>query len=168
MSKDQKSLILMLSNSQHSINRKFANELKHSLSCELIELKNYQVDFYSVDLEATNFPDKIKTLVRKIKEHSNLIFVTPEHNGFIPAFAKNIIDWMTRDEQYGRNQFLKGLNGVICCVTPATAGGGKTVLELLDKFLSFSGLNVKGTVLVNGYHENFDFKPFIEQVKKLI
>lgn len=158
----------MLANSKNSINRKFAKALEQQLNAELIELVDYQVDFYCEDLEKDHFPEKIKSLVRKLHDHKTLIFVTPEHNGFVPAFAKNTIDWMTRDTQYGKNQFLKELDGIICCVTPAAKSGGKTVLELLTKFFSFSGLNVKGAVLVNGYHDGFDFQPFITDVQKLI
>ena len=90
------------STSKHSINKQLvAHTLSHfdSDSCTLLDLYDFEMPLFSVDLEATTgHPDAAKRLLAHIASADLLIISMAEHNGSYTAAFKNIFDWCSRVE----------------------------------------------------------------------
>ena len=88
------------SNSKTSINKKlvsFAGSLIEQANVELLDLNDFDVPTYSVDLEQeAGIPSNAEQLLEKIKTSDGLILSLAEHNGAYSAVFKSLFDWMSR------------------------------------------------------------------------
>ncbi|QCE42685.1 NADPH-dependent FMN reductase [Psychroserpens sp. NJDZ02] len=90
------------SNSSTSINKQlatYASSLLENVSVEVLDLNNFEVPIYGVDLEAASgFPDKAKQFFDKITDSDGVVVSLAEHNGAYTAAFKNLLDWLSRIE----------------------------------------------------------------------
>lgn len=88
------------STSQQSINKRFARHtLTHfqEYTHELIDLNDYAMPLFSVDLERENgYPEAAQQLLDKIATADLLVISMAEHNGNYTAAFKNTLDWCSR------------------------------------------------------------------------
>jgi chromate reductase len=151
----KKIIVFTASTNPHSINREllrpavsyFNNERIH-----VVELKDIEVPVYSECLEnSAGIPDQIYTLYRSFSQADAFIFSTPEHNGLLPAFFKNVIDWMSRI-----NQTIFFNKPVFVLSTSPGANGGATSVNILKQVLPFWGAKPVFTYSLGYFHKNFD------------
>jgi len=149
----QKVIAFSGSNSRHSINsaliRYTASQLE---SCDVISLTDYDVPMYGIDLENINgIPEGIKDLMHKIMTYDAVIISTPEHNSLMPAFFKNILDWLSRT----RIKYLEEKNVIVMSAAPGK-GGAKNAGDYVEKIIGYAGANVVGRFSLPLFPENFD------------
>ncbi len=140
------------SNSSQSINHElvaYIGSLIKDHSIKVIKLTDFDIPMFSEDLERGGFPEDLKKLHSEIVKHDGLIMSVPEHNGSLPAFFKNILDWLSRFDR----PFLAGIKIFLTSTSPGGRGGrssldaAKTLLpyfkgEIVDSFsLSFFSKN---------------------------
>ena len=93
------------SNNSQSINKELVRYTcnlidKSKTEVKFIELEHYHAPVYGIDLEkAEGFPADIKELRELMLSMDGFIISSPEHNGMIPAFFKNYIDWLSRVDE---------------------------------------------------------------------
>ncbi|WP_187149969.1 NADPH-dependent FMN reductase [Candidatus Mycoplasma haematobovis] len=100
----KKILLISASNSEPSINNEILQEIVKKTEFDSLNLLKYSNIPMLVKFQKV--PEEIHELYLLFKEYETLVFFAPEHNGYISAFFKNIIDWLSRIEI----DFLKSKN----------------------------------------------------------
>jgi chromate reductase, NAD(P)H dehydrogenase (quinone) len=83
------------SNRRESINRRLAEAFIRLGESEKFEFELVRIDdlpMYNSDLETAR-PAAVVRFVNEVDAADAALFVTPEHNGSIPAVLKNALDW---------------------------------------------------------------------------
>ena len=144
------------SNNNQSINQNLihmtaSKVTKHTVT--VIDLNNYPMPIYSIEIEAQGIPEAVKQLRQVMLEHDALIIASPEHNGSMPAFLKNVIDWLSRAAQPGQPFFGETKKPVLLLSTSSGAGGGATNLNTMATLMPWWGGDVKGIYSLASYNE---------------
>ncbi|QZX49358.1 NADPH-dependent FMN reductase [Mycoplasma sp. E35C] len=136
-----KAIIVSCSNTNFktSINYDLASKIAHKGSFDLLNLADYNVELFSIDIKA-NVPAKINELKAKLLAYEKIVFITPEINGYLAAFAKNIFDWLSLE-----GAWLKDKKAYVATATPG-AKGGPMVRSIFSQVLEFFGAKVLGSV----------------------
>lgn len=159
-------VIIICSSSINSINKNFGKQIiKYYPNIDLIDAFEYNVEIYSEEKNKIGIPKKIEEYLDKILQYKNLIFITAEHNGYVPSFFKNILDWSSVSSK--GMKYLENKNSIIVCASPGSTGG-KNVREFLAKNLLFTGTKVLGTVGVPYYKHDIESKQYIEEIISLL
>lgn len=112
------------SNSSNSVNQqlvKHAAGLLKAHEITVINLTAFDAPIFSEDLEKeSGVPENILKLKELFNEHDAYMIASPEHNGMMPAFFKNITDWLSRS---GGKTF-QGKPVMLMSTSPG-GGGGK-------------------------------------------
>jgi NAD(P)H-dependent FMN reductase len=136
------------SNSKHSINKKlatFAASLFENAEVEVLDLNDYQMPLFGVDIEASiSFLDKIATA-------DVLVVSLAENNGNYAVAFKNIFDWCSR---IGAKVFQD--KPMLLMATSPGARGGASVLEIAKNAFPRYGAIIKGTFSLPSFNDNFD------------
>lgn len=147
------------SNSKDSINQHLASYTAKKISkgrynIEIVELKNYEPEIYSINKEIKNgIPFEAKDLFNKIKESDIIVISFAEHNGSYTAVYKNIFDWMSRiNPKVFDNKKLVYLS------TSPGEFGAATVLSTAVNSVPFFGGELIGSLSVPNFQENFSIK----------
>lgn len=155
-----KVLAFAASNSRSSINKRlvthaaevFAQEIDTTAETEVIDLNDYELPIYSEDREADGgVPELAKALYAKLGEADAILISYAEHNGNYSAVWKNTFDWMSRIDQ----KVFQDKPMVIMATSPGQGGGGR-VLKIAEDSIGVFGANVKGSVSVATFGDNFD------------
>jgi chromate reductase, NAD(P)H dehydrogenase (quinone) len=142
------------SSSRNSINKKlveYAANILKSTSFELIDLNDYSVPLFSVDVEKEEgFPLNAIKLDQKIENCDGIILSLAEHNGSYAAAFKNIFDWLSRIEpKIWRNKPM------LLMSTSTGARGGKGVLAAaMDRFPRHNS-NIISTFSLPSFSDHF-------------
>lgn len=140
------------SNSSSSINQKLVNIVSSyvkNAEVEVIDLRKFDAPIFSVDLEKEHgHPQSMKDLFELMSSADGFIVSSPEHNGMVPAFFKNVIDWQSR---MGRKLF----NDKPAVFLAASPGGraGASVLGHLLSIMPFQGAKVVGGHGIGNFHD---------------
>jgi len=129
MTSINKPLFFSGSNSQKSINRSLIEALAQRAgysNTNIIDLRNFPMPMYSDTEEEKGIPHEAGSLLEIIENHDTLIIAVPEHNSGMPAFFKNIVDWMSRARK--SYKVLSGKKVVLICASPGY-GGTNTLLN---------------------------------------
>lgn len=141
------------SNSSKSINQQLvqiAASMVEGHEVEVIDLRYYDAPLYGIDLEnKEGIPPSILKLKSKIQSADGMIIATPEHNGSMPAFLKNTIDWLSRI-----NQKVFDDKPVLFIATSPGGRGGKSALEHLVSIMPYRGAKVVGSFSLPSFNEN--------------
>ncbi|MEM6643419.1 MAG: NAD(P)H-dependent oxidoreductase [Bacteroidota bacterium] len=96
----KKALVFGASNSQNSINKKFAVFAAVSLTgveLDIADLNDYLLPVYSIDLEKEmGVHDSALKFYDLIKQSDAIVISMAEYNGLHTAAFKNLWDWMSR------------------------------------------------------------------------
>ncbi|HKJ41119.1 MAG TPA: NAD(P)H-dependent oxidoreductase [Sunxiuqinia sp.] len=115
---------------------------------EVVNLREFNVPIYGIDQEnSTGIPRSIFILKEKLQSASGFIIASPEHNGSMPAFFKNIIDWLSRIDQ----NIFNNKPTILFSASPG-ANGGKTNLAHLAKLMPFWGAEVIETFSIGNFN----------------
>lgn len=153
----KKILIFSGSNSSRSINFKlliYVSEFINDYDVEVIKLTDYDIPMFSEDIERdTGYSKGLKILHSKIRRADGLIISVPEHNGNLPAFFKNILDWLSRLER----SFLEKKKIFLLGTSPGR-GGASSSMEQAKKIIpAFKG-DIVASFNLPSFTRNFSDK----------
>lgn len=161
------------SNSRHSINRKFvtyAAGLFKNADVEVLDLNDYPVPLFSVDLEKEiPPPEAVGRFLEKIGSADLLIISLAENNSSFNAGFKNLFDWNSRTNV---KQF-QGKPMLLLSTSPGRRGGA-SVLAHAKAIFPFYGAEIKAAFSLPSFYENFDEQngiinpEYSDQLKKIV
>ena len=122
------------SNSNESINKQlvtYASSLTENVSVEILDLNDFDVPLFGVDLEAKmGHPDNAKEFVKRIKGADGIMISLAEHNGAYSSVFKNLFDWMSRIEQ----KTFMDKPMLLMATSPGGRGGASVLAIANDRF----------------------------------
>ena len=143
------------SSSRNSINKllvTYAASLLESDETEILELNDFELPLFSVDLEAElGQPELAKVFLKKLADADAIIISFAEHNLSYSAAYKNLFDWCSRIDP----KVFQGKPMVLLSASPAGHGGKTVLATALKSAPSFSG-EVKASLSVPSFNSNFD------------
>lgn len=145
------------SNSSTSINHRLIlaaqkEVLKAGHEMDVIRLTDYDIPMFGVDLEEEiGTPEGIIELKKKFEAYDGYIISTPEHNKNIPAFFKNILDWLSRTE----SKTMEGKPLLLMSTSPGRYGG-QNAKELIQKILPYEGGEPSAEFSLPSFNHNFN------------
>lgn len=149
----KKILAFATSNSRQSINHKALAHLTTFLPREdvqLLDIRDWDIPIYDVDLEREQgVPLPIQQLAQQLQTADGLILALAEHNAYITAFFKNILDWLSRVDRY----FLSGKKVMLVGVTPGR-GGAAYAIEAMRLLVHRYGGEVAAELKIPSYRYN--------------
>ena len=120
---------------------------------EILDLNDYELPLFSEDVEQELGQPQLATdFIAKLSSADALVVSFAEHNGLYSAAFKNLFDWCSR--QAGRNIYQD--KPMLLLATSPGARGGKSVLEIATTASPRFGGDVRASVSVPSFHENFD------------
>ncbi len=161
--KMKKILAFAGSNSSSSINFelvKYTTNLLETYEIQLLNMVDYQLPMYSIDVENTHgFSAIVKQLKENIQNADGLVIAVNEHNGGPSAYFKNMLDWLSRLDR----NFLKEKKVLLMATSPGR-GGGSGALEIVKRTLPFFGGEVVATFSLPSFNHNFDQEQGITEI----
>ena len=147
--------ILAFAGSNHakSINHQlveFTASLMTNYEVKVLDIRDWEVPMYSVNMDPDQTPKQITELIALIKAHDGFIISSPEHNGGTPAFLKNIIDWLSR-----RGDKIFNEKPLLLMSTSPGAGGGASNLKYLIRSLPYQGATIGASYSLPSFFDNF-------------
>lgn len=150
-----KILAFAASNSRTSINKQliaYAASLLDTDTVEIVDINDYEMPIYSSDLEkAHGIPEAASRFLNKIEAADALLISFAEHNGNYTAAYKNLFDWASRENQ----KVYQGKPIVMLSTSPGP-GGAKSVLSLATGSAHYFNGEVKASLSVPSFYDNFD------------
>ena len=150
----KKIITIGASTSKNSINKvlaEYTGELLNNVEILKIDLNNYEMPLFSLDLEAeSGFPKGAIQLNEVIDKADGFIISFAEHNGAYSAAFKNAFDWLSRIE----GKVWRDKPMLLLATSPG-ARGGQTVLEIALGRFPFMGGKIIGSMSVPSFFENF-------------
>ncbi len=145
------------STSSTSINKAlatYAANLIDGADVKVLDINNYQVPMFSEDKEKEiGQAEGAQAFLRDLAEADAFVISYAEHNGHYPAAYKNLFDWATRIDR----EVFKNKPAVYLATSPGP-GGAQTVLAAATGSAPYFGGNVKASVSVPSFYDNFDFE----------
>jgi chromate reductase len=152
----KKILVFSGSNHSNSINRelvKYASSIISTHETVYIELNDLEVPMFGLDYEQENgVPSSITELRAKFLSVDGFMFSSPEHNGSIPAFLKNILDWISRADDGS----IFNDKPVMVLTTSPGPRAGTSCREHLVNVIPFRGAKEVYSFGLPSFQENFD------------
>ncbi|NGP88580.1 NADPH-dependent FMN reductase [Fodinibius halophilus] len=143
------------SNSPNSINEQLTKAAIDDISIDdvtYVDFKDMNIPMYGKAVEKEQgIPTPIKNLYQQMTKAEGFIVASPEHNGLLPAFFKNIIDWLTRIDQ----EIFMNKPVLLLSASPGD-NGGATNLSILSDLMPFWGAEIVDTYSLGKYNEYFD------------
>jgi len=143
------------SSSRKSINKQlvtYAANLVEDSEVEILDLNDFELPLFSVDREEElGKPDLAQAFLKKIGDSDAVIISFAEHNGSYSAAYKNLFDWCSR----GMPKVYQNKPMVLLSTSPGGRGGA-SVLETAVKSIPFAGGDVKASLSVPSFFDNFD------------
>jgi NAD(P)H-dependent FMN reductase len=151
---DKKIITIGASTSKNSINKVLAEctgGLINSAEIINVDLNNYEMPLFSLDVEAENgFPKGAIQLNELLDEADGFIISFAEHNGAYSAAFKNAFDWLSRiDGKVWRDKPM------LLLATSPGERGGQTVLDIALGRFPFNGGKIVGSMSFPSFFENF-------------
>ena len=150
-----KVLAFAASSSSTSINKQlvgYAASLLVDAEVEILDLNDYELPLFSVDKEQElGKPVLAEKFLGKIAESDALIISFAEHNGSYSAAFKNLFDWCSRIN----NKVYQRKPMVLLSTSPGK-GGAASVLAAAIKSTPFFTGEVKASLSIPSFYENFD------------
>jgi NAD(P)H-dependent FMN reductase len=143
------------STSRNSINKTlvtYAASLVEGADVEVLDLNDYELPLFSEDKEKElGQPEAAKRFFEKLGTADAIIVSFAEHNGNYTAAYKNLFDWTSRIEQ----KFFQNKPMVLLSTSPG-GRGGQTVLELAANSVPRFAGDVRASLSIPSFHDNFD------------
>ncbi len=146
------------SNSSKSVNRKLielAVSKLQSAEARLIDLRDLPVPIYSMDLEEeSGIPPEIERLRGLFDEHDAFMISSPEHNGMMPAFFKNTMDWLSRME----GRIFQHKPVLVMSASPGPRGGATNLSNMEKVFPHWGASAVFAGFSIGSFYDNFNME----------
>ena len=144
------------SNSNNSVNRKLVEHAKSKASkhkVTLLDLRSYDAPIFSEDLEKENgIPENIRELKSVFAEHDAFMIASPEHNGMMPAFFKNLMDWLSRTE----GKIFQEKPVLLMSTSPGPRGGRTNLENMKNVFPHWGASTVFADFSLGSFYKAFD------------
>jgi NAD(P)H-dependent FMN reductase len=144
------------STSSTSINRELVKFVLKDFQDEeinLIDLNDFTMPVFSVDLEKKGFPDEAHRFLKVIEECDVIICSLAEHNRSYSAAFKNVFDWASRiNVKVFQNKPM-----LLMSTSPGGYGGGN-VMNTAKTFFPQFAADIKDTFSLPKFYENFDME----------
>lgn len=143
------------SNSSNSVNEQLLKSATNELTdfdVEHIDLRDYELPIFGVDIEAEGIPANATALAEKLEKAEGYVIATPEHNGSTTAFLKNTMDWLSR---INRKYLGENTPVLVLSTSPGPGGANTAAKELAGKF-AWVGGEVAATFSLGSFFDNFD------------
>ncbi len=119
---------------------------------EQLNIHDFETPIYSIDREeADGVADLAKQFYGRIGASDALVVSFAEHNGHFPAAYKNLFDWMTRIDR----AVYQGKPMVMLSTSPGGRGGVRVLEYAVASAAAFGG-DVRASLSVPNFHDNFD------------
>ena len=145
------------SNSKQSINKHlatYAAGLFESADVEVLDLNDYAMPLFSVDLEKEiGQAEKAKLFLEKIGTADVLVISLAENNGNYSVAFKNLFDWSSR---ITKDVFQQ--KPTLLMATSPGPRGGSLVLEMATNMFPRFGAQIKATFSLPNFASNFDLE----------
>lgn len=142
------------SSSRHSINKKFATfaaEQLQDATIEVLDLNDYPLPLFSVDLEQEiGIPENVKLFFNKLLSADLIVLSLAEHNGSYTAAFKNLMDWLSRLN----GRFFHDKKLLLLSTSPGGRGGKGVMDAALIRF-PFHGANIVAHFSLPFFEQNF-------------
>jgi len=165
-----KLLAFAASNSSKSINKKLAtyaaSQVQHEseIEVEILDINDYEMPLFSEDKEAQlGQPQQAKDFYAKLGQADAIIISFAEHNGSYTAAYKNLFDWTSRI-----NQKLFQNKPMLLLATSPGPGGAATVLSAAVGSAPYFEGDVKASLSIPSFYDNFDMEKQILSNPKLL
>lgn len=150
-----KILAFAASNSRKSINKQlvaYAASLVEDAEVDVLDLNDYELPLFSEDREVElGHPELAKAFLSKIAASDALMISFAEHNGSYSVAYKNLFDWSSR---MGKKVFQD--KPMVLLSTSLGPRGGASVLATATGSMPFFGGDVKASLAIPSFLENFD------------
>ncbi|MDQ0780404.1 NADPH-dependent FMN reductase [Chryseobacterium sp. W4I1] len=144
------------STSSTSINRELVKFVLKDFQDEeinLIDLNDFTMPVFSVDLEKKGFPDEAHNFLKEIEECDVIICSLAEHNRSYSSAFKNVFDWSSRiNVKVFQNKPM-----LLMSTSPGGYGGGN-VMNTAKTFFPQFAADIKDTFSLPKFYENFDLE----------
>jgi chromate reductase, NAD(P)H dehydrogenase (quinone) len=152
-----KVLALAASNSENSINKKLATYAASKLvdaEVEVLDINDFEMPIYSIQREVTlGKPKLAQAFYDKITECDVIIISFAEHNGSYTAAYKNLFDWTSRiDIKVYQDKPM-----LMLATSPGPSGAKSVLASALSSAIYFAA-NVKGSLSIPNFFDNFDIE----------
>ena len=142
------------STSSASINKKLVHyALQHfkSEDVHFIDLNDYAMPVFCVDLEKDGFPSEAHAFLKNIENCDVILCSLAEHNRSYAAAFKNVFDWCSRINV----KVFQDKPMFLMTTSPGGYGGGNVMAEA-SKFFPQFGADIRGSFSLPKFYENFD------------
>lgn len=157
-----KLLVFAATTSTQSINRQLLDYATRLLDggivadvdveVDRIDLNDYEMPIYSIDRQnQSGVPQAAHDFFDRIGAADAVLISFAEHNGFYTAAYKNTFDWASRIDMRVYQD-----KPVVLFSTSIGRGGGANVLNTAVMSGQFFGYDVKASLAIPSFHENFD------------
>jgi NAD(P)H-dependent FMN reductase len=145
------------STSSTSINKALATYAANQMEgaqVQVLDINDYSVPMFSEDTEKEiGQAEGARAFLADLAEADAIIISFAEHNGSYAAAYKNLFDWASRiDRSIFQNK------PVVHLATSPGPGGAQTVLAAATGSAPYFGADVKASVSVPSFYDNFDFE----------
>ena len=141
--------------SKNSINKKlatYAASLFENAEVEVLDLNDYQMPLFSVDVEAEIGQHELaKAFLVKIESADFLVVSMAENNGNYSVAFKNVFDWSSRI----MGKVFQGKPMLLMATSPGGRGGASS-LEIAKNAFPRYGADIKAAFSLPSFNENFD------------
>lgn len=155
-----KLLAFAASSSSKSINKQLAtyaaSQFKHSddVEVEILDINDYEMPLFSEDKEVQlGHPQQAQDFFAKLGQADAIIISFAEHNGYYSAAYKNLFDWTSRIER----KLYQNKPMLLLSTSPGPGGAG-TVLAAAIAAASFFAGDVKASLSIPSFYDNFDME----------
>jgi chromate reductase len=112
-----------------------------------------QFPLFNADVQATGFPDPVRSMANQIRDADAVLIASPEYNYSIPGGLKNALDWVSRVD----NQPFSGKLIAIMGASPGRLGTVRMQYHLRQCFVFLNGVVLnRPEVMVGNANTVFD------------
>lgn len=153
------------SNSSTSINKQLVKFVLKSFpedEINLIDLNDYLMPIFSVDIEKNGYPEEAHQFLKNIEDCDIIICSLAENNRSYSAAFKNIFDWASRINV----KVFQDKKMFLMTTSPGAYGGGNVMAEAKKFFPEFAA-DIKETFSLPKFNANFDAEKGITEPELL-
>ena len=148
-------LAFAATSSSQSINKQlvtYATGLLDGVETEIIDINDYELPLFSEDREKElGQPALAKQFMDKIAASDAVVISFAEHNGSYTVAYKNIFDWASRINP----KVFQGKPMIMLATSPGPGGASSVLATAVNSAPFFEG-DVKASLSVPSFYENFD------------
>jgi chromate reductase len=144
------------SNSSTSVNHQLVKHASAKVGTHevtLINLNDYDAPMFSEDLEKeSGVPESIQNLKAVFETHDAFMIASPEHNGMMPAFFKNMMDWLSR----AGGKIFQEKPVLLMSTSPGPRGGQTNLQNMKNVFPYWGATAVFADFSVGSFFQAYD------------